>query len=147
MLKIHLVKSDLRGEKKHTQERRGGAWQGEQKKEMEGKEERRGDGGMWVNLGGRKRGEGLQQKGFARPRVYGCRILPAHPRPHLRMQTAGTQPEPSRDWGPAAVGRALGHQTVSSAMHTGARQQATSTTKDIIAELGPVSTSNKHQQA
>ena len=68
-----------------------------------------------MNLGGRKRGEGLQQKGFARPRVYGCRILPAHPRPHLRMQTAGTQPEPSREWGPAAVGRALrygaGHQT------------------------------------
>lgn len=104
-----------------------------------------------MNLGGRKRGEGLQQKGFARPRVYGCRILPAHPRPHLRMQTAGTQPEPSREWGPAAVGRALGygagHQTVSSAMHTGARQQATSTTKDIVAELGPGSTSNKHQQA
>lgn len=32
MLKINLVKSDLRGEKKHTRERRGGAWKGEQKR-------------------------------------------------------------------------------------------------------------------
>ena len=68
---------------------------------------------------------------------------PACPHPNLRMQTASTQPEPSRDRGPDAVGRALGygvgHQTVSSAMDVGARQQATSTTKDIVAELGPVS--------
>ena len=76
---------------------------------------------------------------------------PARPYPNLRMQTAGTQPEPSRDRGPAAVGRALGsgvgHPTVSFDMYMGARQQAPSATKDIVAELGPVSTSNKYKQA
>lgn len=99
---IHLVKSDLKGVKK-TRERKEGAWKREQKKKTEGKEERRGDRGMHVNLGDRKRGEGLQQEGFARPRVYGCRILPAPtPTSGCKQQALSRNPPGTGDlmlWG------------------------------------------------
>lgn len=110
---------------------------------------------------GRKKGSCRKEGGFAEQEEKGgaaarrlCRAQAAwvqNPAPHLRMQTASTQPEPSRNWGAAAAARAVGygagHQNVLSAMHTGARQQATSATKVIVAELGPVSTKSKHQQA